>query len=443
MNKTKLTNNETEKNKLSVNNKRISNQKGITLIALVITIVILIILATISINFIFNGGLIDRAEQARDFYQNDEAYTDKSVSNLTGYIDGWINGIEGGTGGSGSGDGVQKISDVKTPLGEDVVPFTDPVTDLEDDYGNIVKVPAGFGIASDSGTKVEEGIVIEDADGNQFVWIPVGNYTATAITQQSTLSTNSVARATTTTKINNLARREWGNRNAVIEPTEIIADNGDGAINGVYYGEGNENSCTNNEDGTNSIDAFKSSATQNGGFYIGRYEAGTETDRTAETDPLTTPLVQANKFAYVYVTRDQAKTQAEAMYKDKAEVNATSQLISGYAWDTALNFICQNSEHGYLLATTTDSIYGNIDTDEKKLTGEYSADNYSNIHDLLGNCKEWITEYSTEMASTQRTYTVQIGGNVSDGYAGDRLGQFLNSSVYNTSFRIQLFINQN
>ena len=148
----------------------VSNQKGITLIALVITIVILIILATISINFVFNGGLIDRAEQARDYYQNDEAYTDESVTNLTGYIDGLINGIEGGTGGGDTGDDdeVQKISDVKTPSGEDVEPFTDPVTELKDDFGNIVKVPGGFGIAEDSGTKVEEGIVIEDAEGNQF-----------------------------------------------------------------------------------------------------------------------------------------------------------------------------------------------------------------------------------------------------------------------------------
>ena len=77
--------------------KQRNRQRGITLIALVITIVILIILATISINFIFNGGLIDRAEQARDYYQNDEAYTDESISNLTGYIDGLVNEIESGT----------------------------------------------------------------------------------------------------------------------------------------------------------------------------------------------------------------------------------------------------------------------------------------------------------------------------------------------------------
>ena len=415
--------------------RRVSNQKGITLIALVITIVILIILATISINFVFNGGLIDRAEQARDYYQNDEAYTDESVSNLTGYIDGLINGIEGGSGGGGTGDDdeVQKISDVKTPSGEDVNPFTDPVTDLEDDFGNIVKVPGGFGIAEDSGTKVEEGIVIEDADGNQFVWIPVGTYTATDLESEEDPKP-------TTTKTNNLARRSWGDRNEVVEPIEITAD--EAIVNGSYsyYGEGNENSCTKNGDGTNSIDDFKSSATENGGFYIGRYEAGTETERTAKTDPLTTPLIQANKSAYVYVTRDQAKTQAEAMYADSENVNVTSELISSYAWDSALNFICQNSEQGYKLATTTDETYGNIGTGSsgKTLTGGYPADKYSNIYDLLGNCFEWTTEYY----SNGNSPCVDRGGYCSNSFdfAASRYYDSTSGSSSDYSFRLQLYI---
>ena len=63
------------------------NQKGITLVALVITIVVLIILATVTINFTFNqGGLVDRAQQAGDFYANDTAYTDASLTNVVHYI---------------------------------------------------------------------------------------------------------------------------------------------------------------------------------------------------------------------------------------------------------------------------------------------------------------------------------------------------------------------
>ena len=70
------------------------NQNGITLVALVITIVILIILATISISFAFNGGLIDRAEQAREYYQNDTAHTDEKLDEITTNIDALIDRVE-------------------------------------------------------------------------------------------------------------------------------------------------------------------------------------------------------------------------------------------------------------------------------------------------------------------------------------------------------------
>ena len=87
-----------------------------------------------------------------------------------------------------------------------------------------------------------------------------------------------------------------------------------------------------------------------GGFYIGRYEQGEGN------------VCKAGVNAYVDVTRDTAKAQAEAMYTDKEQYGVTSELISSYAWDTALNFICQNSEHGYILATATSTTYGNIGT---------------------------------------------------------------------------------
>ena len=47
----------------------IKREKGITLVALVITIIIIIILATVTLNFAFgDNGLIKRAEDARDYY---------------------------------------------------------------------------------------------------------------------------------------------------------------------------------------------------------------------------------------------------------------------------------------------------------------------------------------------------------------------------------------
>ena len=71
------------------------NQKGITLVALVITIIVIIILSTVAINFIFgDNGLIRQAEQARDYYANDTEYTDDSLTNIDSYIDEIVNGEE-------------------------------------------------------------------------------------------------------------------------------------------------------------------------------------------------------------------------------------------------------------------------------------------------------------------------------------------------------------
>ena len=65
----------------------LKNQRGITLVALVITIIILIILATVAISFAFgNNGLINRAEDAGEYYANDTAYTEGSITNVEHYI---------------------------------------------------------------------------------------------------------------------------------------------------------------------------------------------------------------------------------------------------------------------------------------------------------------------------------------------------------------------
>lgn len=63
-------------------------QRGITLIALVITIVILIILATVTLNVVLgDGGLIQRAQDAKDITEAAAAEEQQQILNLTGYLD--------------------------------------------------------------------------------------------------------------------------------------------------------------------------------------------------------------------------------------------------------------------------------------------------------------------------------------------------------------------
>ena len=68
------------------------SQRGITLVALVITIIILIILATVAINFAFgNNGLITQAEKARDMAANSTVEEETAMNSMIAEIDS-ING---------------------------------------------------------------------------------------------------------------------------------------------------------------------------------------------------------------------------------------------------------------------------------------------------------------------------------------------------------------
>ena len=273
-------------------------------------------------------------------------------------------------------------------------------TEIQDDLGNKVVIPGGFHIDKSSGTSVEEGIVIEDDSGNQFVWIPTGTY-----------------QTSTGEKTNNLSRRTFTSSGS----TEITASNGDGVVGNYFYGEGDSRSIAYNQ-----IGLFKDSVNKNGGFYIGRYELGVEN------------VIKAGVTPYTNITRDQAKSQIEEIYNENNYV--VSELISSYAWDTALNFICQTNSEGYTLATTRGANYGNMGTylDEALNTGGYSADNHNNIHDFFGNCLEWTTEYY----SVNNRPCVGRGGYYNDGLVStsSRNTFYVEDAYEYVSARAQLYI---
>ncbi len=64
----------------------LKSQKGITLVALVVTIVVLIILATISISVAINGGLIGKAQGAAQWQANADVAFNELDANVTALI---------------------------------------------------------------------------------------------------------------------------------------------------------------------------------------------------------------------------------------------------------------------------------------------------------------------------------------------------------------------
>ena len=122
--------------------------KGITLVALVVTIVVLLILAGVSINLVLgNNGIIAKAKDAKtksaEASQNDL----KGMNGLVSEMEGALAESGSGNGNTGSGNNfVTKNTEVTYPDGK-------------------VWIPEGFKIAKGSASTVQGGVVIEDKDG--------------------------------------------------------------------------------------------------------------------------------------------------------------------------------------------------------------------------------------------------------------------------------------
>ena len=281
------------------------NNKGITLVALVVTIVVLLILAGVSINLVLgNNGIIAKAKDAEtksaEASQNDLKGMNGLVSEMEGALAG--NGSTGsgsGNGNTGSGNNfVTKNTEVTYPDGK-------------------VWIPEGFKIAKGSASTVQGGVVIEDKDGNQFVWVPV-----------ATLADY---------------KRTWY----------------------TGYDSFSEYSEALPEDEKTSVERYK-------GFYIGRYEAGDKESTVAKTlrssnDVTKTVTIKANQAPYNYVTRTEAVSLAEG-FATKQGYKAKTKLVSSYAWDTTIAFI-EKTVNNYG-SSSSQGNYSNTSVTYKDITDE-------------------------------------------------------------------------
>ena len=373
--------------------EKIKENRGITLVVLVITIVILLILAGITISSLTNTGLFGRAKEAKEKTQAAEENQAKTLNEYEEELNKYVS----------QSTAVKKVAD---NIGS-VLSTTDN-TELQDAYGNKIVVPAGFKITNDAST-VDKGIVIEDATsgataGSQFVWIPVGKiYTDVAKTE---------ANAKT------------------IELGRYSFDSSTGAKSaypGSYVEEdaNDESTLTNTENKAiaKNITNFKNSVTSNGGYYIGRYEARTTTERSSEDDTLTQITEKGTNPVYNYVTQIQAAEQAQNMYNSS---KFTSDLMNSYAWDTATLFLQTCGEEKYSIKTSVNNSLASKGTNSSDYTG--TRDTVCNVYDMASNVYEWTTETS----DSSHGPCVTRGGDYSDYGSSD----FCTSGSYSYSTSI-------
>ena len=107
-----------ENGKTSLNIRKLKKQvKGITLIALVVTIIVLLILAGIALNLtIGQNGIFSRAQTAANTWRNAETNEQLAMGELEGWMDDYLNGDGGNQGGDNQDDEVI-VDTVKIPKG--------------------------------------------------------------------------------------------------------------------------------------------------------------------------------------------------------------------------------------------------------------------------------------------------------------------------------------
>ena len=407
-------------------------------------IIILIILATVAINFAFgNNGLIQRAEDARDYYANDTSYTDESITNVESYLDEIINGVGSENGGSGE-DGIPEIP-MSEAKGQDDG-FSEK-TIVVDNQNNKITVPAGFKIADDSGDTVQQGIVIEDVSastdstvqGSQYVWIPVGSFTNDAGETKEVV----------------LGRYRFSTTDGtptLVQDVANYTDQSDGVVISSYYKElvdyreGVASSGTDGENATaKDLAGFLNSAKNNGGYYIGRYEASFASgSSTADykaaskvsTGYSTSSMSYSEGTLWNYITELDASKVAINTYADSSSV--TSDLINSYAWDTAIVYIQQAGNTNYANQTRAYNSLSNTGN-----LAEGVKDEVCKINDMASNVREWTTEYSSDAVSSLVAYPCACRGgdyNVSNHYTAHRSGISSTGALNYIGFRLSLYL---
>ena len=307
--------------------------KGITLIALVVTIVVLLILSAVAIGLsIGDNGIIKQAQDATDRWKEGSQQEQNALGDLAYFI-------------NSSTQGPQELS---VTVSQTENSFTIKV-ELEEENSNMEYeyyvdgelksktnsneytqevtleekepyIPTGF---THTTGEVDSGYVIKDTNnGNEFVWVPVAGKKYTVYVKASDGRNNyqsdeieiAVSELTRTLKSTGLTYDNW------------------------YEEEGNVQD-------KKSIAYFKKSVAENAGFYMGRYEMGMPGQKSGDEPTLDftnearnikgTPVCVAEVMPWTNIDCDVAKENIESMYNGEVQ----SAMLNSYARTTTFNWL--------------------------------------------------------------------------------------------------------
>ena len=431
----------TKTNKNTKINKDRKKNSGITLIALVVTIVILLILASISIGALTgDNGIIDQAHTAKEDTeiasweeQIDLAIIDAEKKHREPTLDdvkeelknkGIINDYS-----QVDKDGVITTNEPSYEIAgklDDYIPFgpgkfaskNEEYTDeTSNEEYKTVTVPEGFKIL-EKASKIDEGLVIEDKNGSQFVWIPVSDINDMAqcskaggdcklelqgnelkCTTHNSTEIVIVGKLYATTSGENFGTvNTTYNANSGLREPAVVTGNSSGT--GTSY-DGDLANLSQLGYSTTSefLSALKTqykematSVAKYKGFYVGRYELGLEGDTPVSknasdnSNTVTTASADSSSLKNWYGLY---KKCSEYTVPQINNSSVTSSMIWGSQYDAMMNWMKSNNIDVKSTADGTNTIRN---SDSSRRTGAQSKDFLNNIYDLFGCHYEWTLE---------------------------------------------------
>ena len=393
--------------------KKEKNKKydgGITLVALVVTIVILLILAGVSLNLVIgNERILTRSKEATNKYEKQAENEQQGLNNVDDWMDEQF------------GDTRMKKVTVNTKATKNGT-----INGQEPNINNPI-IPKGYtpinagsatwgdGSSAPTQSSIDNGLVIKDDNNNEWVWIPVeasvlsGMYASSnegiALSGDVGVTTKMYTKTTTIGRTGDTVTlpRSTPNTTEVREPDLVTDYDKDEAYYKTILGFDTPKAMA--EAFTSDYANMIVSIQKYGGFYIGRYELSNEGVQKGKA-------TLTNKNWY-------------ELYKKCTTLNASdkveSKMIWGIQWDLACDFISKKGEQksitnsiawGNYSDSTDPANKGNYEKSKKKDTGSNEEWKANNIYDIAGNCYEWTQEAVSTFRRAFRGGFYNISGSV-------------------------------
>ena len=391
-----------------------NRNKGITLVALIITIVVMLILVAVSVNILIKSNLLGTAEKTVNKYKIASEEENSGVIEIDGKkynsIEDYIN-----------------LSSINIPGGTRV---TEPTEYKEGNKTAII--PAGFTISGiDSERTIDGGLVIylipeeelkdvkwdgtEKTKYDQFVWIPISHEQINNmfICQAKTTSNgscnivaeNGTAKCTTHNSTQMAGRlyatsigenhykkaytEVYTANSGLREPDVVTGYDGRGAYLGymsTVTGDNTSYASTAKFKETlqNEYNEIVALVYNAGGYYVGRYE----TSNITTTKGTAINVVAGTNFGISNINWYYMYAQQKAYAANKGLGNKVkSSMMLGTCHDQMLEFVNVEGKYDVTKAgNVKHNFSGNYNT------GNQSTDMSKNIYDLEGNVYEWTTE---------------------------------------------------